>query len=549
MSTKSEFSPFAEAIRLQKYAHEIGGGRKESWQETSERVATHVLKAVDAKHSLIRDVQKLIEDRKFIPGGRYLYAAGKPIHQVNNCLLMSVEDSRIGWADLLHKSCMALMTGAGVGIWYSKIRPAGSLVRRMGGTSTGPISVMQMVNECGRHIMQGGSRRSALWAGLSWDHPDIEKFITIKDWPDYIKEAKARDYNAYAVLDGTNISVGLNTDFFEAYTHSNHTKHELAHRVYWATVKSMLRTGEPGFSIDTGVNEGENLRNACTEICSADDSDTCNLGSINLARIESAAQMESVVELATVFLLAGTVYSDLPYKKVYDIRQKNRRLGLGLMGMHEFLLRRGVGYGPCDDLVPYLKAYTHSTKYAAYYAHKFNLSTPVKTRAIAPTGTIGILAETSTGIEPVFCVAYKRRYLDGLTWKYQYVVDPVAQALIEQGIKPDAIEDAYSLSKDVERRMAFQAWVQQYVDHGISSTINLPQWGSALNNEDRIDTFGNTLMRYLPAVRGITVFPDGARAGQPLNSVSYQTAMKHRGEVFYEQADLCDLRGGGTCGS
>ena len=118
------------------------------------------------------------------------------------------------------------------------------------------------------------------------------------------------------------------------------------------------------------------------------------------------------------------------------------------------------------------------------------------------------------------------------------------------GISPDKIEDAYTLANDVERRLAFQAWVQQYVDHSISSTINLPKWGSELNNDSKVQEFGNMLMKYLPNLRGVTVYPDGARSGQPLTTVSYKTAEKQLGEIFVEQADVCDITGkGGSCGS
>jgi ribonucleoside-diphosphate reductase alpha chain len=151
-------------------------------------------------------------------------------------------------------------------------------------------------------------------------------------------------------------------------------------------------------------------------------------------------------------------------------------------------------------------------------------------------------------VEPIFCIAFKRRYLNGKTWEYQYVIETIAERLIEEhGYKPEDIEDAYSINP--ERRIDFQAWLQQYVDHGISSTINLPAWGSEANNEDKVKEFGNTLMKYLPKLRGITCYPDGARGGQPLTAVSYKTAKKHVGQIFYESSDVCDITRGGTCGA
>lgn len=540
---------FAKNIFEQKYAHSKKDGTKESWKDVANRVSRHVMKAVDSPPELVAEVRKIIEEMKFIPGGRYLYAAGRPYHQTQNCLLLKAADSREGWSDLLQKSSMALMTGAGIGVDYSDIRAKGEPIRKTGGCASGPLSLANMLNEVGRGIMQGGSRRSAIWAGLNWSHPDVHEFIQMKNWTPEVRAFKEKDFNFPAPMDGTNISVLLDDEFFRAYGDKKHSDHSLASDVYWSVIRQMLETGEPGFSVDTGVNKGETLRNACTEISSRDDSDICNLGSINMARISDCEDMRRTVELATGFLLAGTVYSDVPYARVDQVRTKNRRLGLGLMGIHEWLLARGKKYGPDGELERYLEIYATSTEIAARQADIMGVSRPVKTRAIAPTGTIGILAETSGGIEPLFCAAYKRRYLKGTTWYYQYVIDPIVKKLVDQGVSPDDIEDAYSLAEDCERRVAFQAWVQGYVDHSISSTINLPAWGTDLNNESRVKSFGKMLMKYLPQLRGITVYPDASRGGQPLSVVKYSTALKHAEEVFVEQGDVCDLKGGGSCGA
>lgn len=312
-------------------------------------------------------------------------------------------------------------------------------------------------------------------------------------------------------------------------------------------IQQMLETGEPGFSIDVGVNTGEHLRNACTEVTSADDNDICNLGSINLARISNIDELKRVTVLATAFLLCGTLYSKVPYPEVAVTREKNRRLGLGLMGMHEWLLMRGKRYGADDELALWLAEYAKSGEYANIFADIMGISRPVKTRAIAPTGTISIIAETTSGIEPIFCTAFKRRYLKGNTWHYQYVIDSAAQRLVDNGVNPDDIEDAYTLAEDVERRIAFQAFVQQYVDHGISSTINLPQWGSKHNNELHVKSFGETLMRYLPRLRGVTCYPDGSRSGQPLNPVSYWEAVGYTGVEHLEHGNENSCVGG-ACG-
>ena len=548
---------FAKEIMAQKYLWSEHG--ETEWEHIAHRVTKNVLGALGIKPNgvIFSGVYEMIKDKKFMPGGRYLYASGRPLHQVQNCALLRADDSREGWAEHMNKNTLALMTGAGVGTVYSDLRARGARIRRTGGVATGPLALMQMTNELGRGIMQGGSRRSALWAGLHWNHKDVMEFIHLKDWSPEVRAMKEKDYNFPAMMDGTNISVILDTEFFKAYEDEKHPMHVHAHGVYWAVVKQMLKTAEPGFSVDCGVNEGENLRNACTEITSFDDSDICNLGSINMSQIQDLEDMEYVVDLSSLFLLAGTVYSDVPYAKIDQIRSKNRRLGLGLMGLHEWLLKNGKSYGPDSDLQAYMEVYATSTKKAARWAEKYQMSKPVKTRAIAPTGTIGIVAGTTTGVEPIFCAAFKRRYLKGHTVHYQYVLDPTAKKLIDAGVvDAERIEDAYSI--DAERRVAFQAWLQQYVDHAISSTINLPRWGSEANNEGKVQEFGNMLMKYLPQLRGITTYPDGARGGQPLSTVSYKTALKHVGQdfvegeetkVIVEGIDICDLTKGGSCGA
>lgn len=278
---------------------------------------------------------------------------------------------------------------------------------------------------------------------------------------------------------------------------------------------------------------------------------TGNLGSINLGAIETLEEFKSVVSLASKFLVCGTLRADLPYEKVYAVREKNRRLGLGLMGVHEWLLKRGKGYEVDDELRQWLQVYEAESKRSADdHCDRFFISRPVAYRAIAPTGTIGILASTTTGIEPLFAVAYKRRFLtEGTKWKYSYVVDSTADQLIkEYGLKPESIQTAYSLANDYERRIKFQSDIQDYVDMSISSTINLPTWGSPENNPDRVSEFSKTLAKYAPRLRGFTCYPDGSRGGQPITEIDYHTAIQNKGTVF-EEHDSCLITGhGGSCG-
>lgn len=863
-------SKFSEDIFNYKYRHEGA----ETWDELCGTLVEDVcggLMSKSERDQLTHYMRQLL----FIPGGRYLYYAGRPMKFFNNCfLLRAEEDTREDWADLSWKSETCLMTGGGIGVDYSRYRAEGSPIRRTGGTASGPIPKMQMINEIGRRVMQGGSRRSAIYASLNHAHPDVAKFLTAKDWDTMpvgntgktLWDIKQDDFNFPAPLDFTNISVNYDTDWLLHYWETGDVGD-----TFRVNVEQALRTAEPGFSFNFFDKENETLRNACvpgdtliltdkgyveiesvvgervsvwngeewscvipfstgvnetmtvvlsdgtslrctpyhifvlkggerkkaedledgdvlekfsmptlkddvvvderraysqgfysgdgtkgytrswvyapkyscvdrligrvyndgknagrrvwnhgamldkayvpinepfayrmnwlaglldsdgtvtrdkngsgfqvasvdfdfldrvrlmlttlgcrpkivsareagkrsmpdgkggykdydcretkrlligntdaftlmrlglklsrlehdgrepqrdarrfvtvtntsydtsteetfcftehkanrgtfngivtgqcTEVTSEDDSDVCNLGSINFGRIDSMKDLQEIVRLGTMFLICGTLKADLPYDKVNKVREKNRRLGLGIMGLHEWLIKRKSSYEVTPELHRWLNIYkSESDRVSDWFADLLNISRPVKKRAVAPTGSIGILSGTTTGIEPLFAVAYKRRYLtNGNKWKYQYVVDSAAKEMIDlYGVDPDSIESAIDLARDAERRIKFQADVQDYVDMSISSTINLPEWGSKLNNGDTVDDFCNTLAKYAHRLRGATFYPDGARGGQPLTAVPYSEAVDKLGQEFEENVsthDICDISGkGGSCG-
>ena len=554
-------SKFSEDIFNLKYSHQ----GCDTWSQLASTLVKDVCGNLRSGEEdlLSKDEQnqlrEYITDLKFVPGGRYLYYAGRSNRYYNNCFLLKAEeDTREDWANLSWKSESCLMTGGGIGVDYSVYRESGRTLSGTGGVASGPIPKMEMINSIGAKVMQGGSRRSAIYASLNWKHNDVPSFLTAKDWDKMpvgntgltLKQIKEQDFNFPAPLDMTNISVNYDTEWLLNYWNTGDVG-----EIFLENVKQALHSAEPGFSFNFMENENDTLRNACTEVCSSDDSDVCNLGSINLGRIESVTELANVVELATKFLICGTLRAQLPYQKVYDVRAKNRRLGLGLMGMHEWLVKRGHKYEVTDELHRWLAIYKGvSDDTSRKFSNKLSISTPVANRAIAPTGSIGILAGTTTGIEPIFAVAYKRRYLtNGTRWKYQYVVDSAAQELIDiYGINPDEIESALDLAPDYERRIKFQADVQDYVDMSISSTINLPSWGSKFNNPDLVKPFAQTLAKYAHRLRGFTCYPDGSRGGQPLTSVPYKEAVERLGEEFDEHVethDICEISNtGGVCG-
>lgn len=537
---------FGLNIFRQKYAQ----GVDDTWAKLAKRLVEDVCgtRWGTAPALMNDDERELLElfirDQIIMPGGRYLYYAGRPFKGYNNCyLLRAEEDTREEWSALTWRAMSCLMTGGGIGADYSRLREEGALLARTGGTASGPIPLMHTLNEVGRNVMQGGSRRSAIYASLNWKHPDIHKFLEVKNWTNAVKAAKELDFNSPAPLDMTNISVNYDDASLIGGLENN--------EVFRKNVRQALMTGEPGFSFNFGKYENETLRNACTEVTSEDDSDVCNLGSVNMANCKSIDVFRVAVALAAKFLVCGTLRADLPYAKVYEVREKNRRLGMGLMGMHEWLLKKGYDYEVVPELHEWLSIYEkESENEANKHCEYLGISKPVAYRAIAPTGSIGILAGTTTGIEPLFAVAYKRRFLtEGTKWKYQYVVDGTARTLIDNyGVNPDNISTALVLSENYEQRIKFQYDVQRYVDMSISSTINLPAWGSNGNNERNVDGFTRCLAKYAPGLRGFTCYPDGSRGGQPLTVVPYGDALAHK-DMVYDEVDICSITGhGGSCG-
>ncbi len=536
---------FRTELGLNIFKNKYAQNQYETWADRAHIVVDAVAgtnggteKALLTKEERDQLVEYLV-DFKWLPGGRYLWYAGRKARFYNNCyLLKAEEDSREEWADLWKRAGSCLMTGGGIGIDVTNFRPKGRTLSKTGGVSSGPIPFLLATNEIGRNVMQGGSRRSAMYGSMNWQHEDAQDFLRVKNWTPEQRAAKEADFNAPAPLDMMNVSLNYDDAWLK----------DKSNPVFLENVKQAMKTGEPGFSFNFGDKQNETLRNACCEVVSEDDSDVCNLSSVNMSRIESIEEFKDVVHLVTKFLVCGLERAELPYQKVYDVREKNSRLGLGLMGMHEWLLKRGHKYEVTDELKQWLKVYRNESDHTSKdFCNELYRVIPKGVRAIAPTGTISILAGTTSGVEPVYSVAFKRRYLtDGTRWKHEFVVDGTAQILIEMGINPDKIESAVDLAQDPERRIKFQHDVQAYVDQAISSTINLPAWDTEHNNADLIPQYVGWIQKYAKGLRGLTVYPDGARGGQPITSVPYEEAINKKGMIFEDNSEEQCLSG--VCG-
>lgn len=560
MGSDQQGSEFRNAFGKDIFYHKYAFTPQQQWWEKAHDLVEDVCGSMWGRRTPLMSKEeqlmliKFIKEMKFIPAGRYVYYAKRVNHSWNNCAaLIAQEDTREEWASIMGRITNILMNGAGLSIEYSIFRERGRVLGRTGGIASGPTALMNMANEAGRWIMQGGSRRAALGALLHWKHGDIQEFMTMKNWHDMpvgntgytIADLKAQDFDYPAPLDMTNISVRYDDEFLDVWEKSK--KHPA---IFIQNVRQALQTAEPGFSFNFGADKDNIGRNVCMEFTTDDDNDLCNLGSINFSRISSIDELRTVTALASKFLVCGSIRADLPFEGMKEVRERTRKIGLGIMGVHEWLMTRGYKYEVTEELHSWLKVYQDVSKRSAdTHCDRFYLSRPSAYRAIAPTGSIGILAGTTGGIEPLYATAYKRRYLVGKDeWKHQYVVDNTAQMLVEKhGLDPNEIETALSLSSDVERRIKFQADVQDYVDMAISSTVNLPAWGTENNNESKVNEYADLIRKYAPRLRGLTFYPDGSRGGQPLTVCDFNEAKEKVGNVYTEH-DVCDIAHGGSCG-
>ena len=539
---QSKFDVFTNNFSHSIYKEKYSKDGIETWADTAKRVVEAVCSQI-LDNKTKEKIYNTILERKFIPGGRYLYSSGREFHQVNNCFLFRAGDSREEWAELLQKSTASLMSGGGIGVDYTALRPKGAKIVKTGGVSTGPIALMHMINESGRYIMQGGNRRSAIWAGLGWNHPDVREFLHLKDYSTDLRALKEKDLMFPLPMELTNISVIYDTEFFTTIENKEHPSQEKALSIWYDNCRQAFSSAEPGMSFNFR-RDRDSLRNACTEVTSEDDSDKCNLGTIWINRIKDKKELVEVVKLSTLFLLCGGIYSQVPTDRIREVGNKNNRIGLGLGGIHEWLMVRGHEYECVPELHKWLSLYEQESDGAAFVeAKKLGVAVPKGVRAIAPTGTIGIISETTTGIEPLFCKSYKRRYFKDGKWFYQYVVDGSVKRLMEKGVKLESIRDSYDLS--FKQRVKFQADVQNYVDMAISSTCNMPSWGSEENNESNFKEKADILLSYGKRLRGFTAYPDGCRSGQPLERCDLVEAMESEGKVFEEKERECL---NGVCG-
>jgi ribonucleoside-diphosphate reductase alpha chain len=504
---------------------------------------------------------RLMSSLRFLPNSPTLMNAGRPLGQLAACFVLPIEDSMDSIFEALKQAAIIHKSGGGTGFSFSRIRPAEDVVSSTAGVSSGPVSFMGVFDTATETVKQGGTRRGANMAVLRVDHPDIEKFITAKNRTDK--------------LSNFNISVAITDRFMEALTAE--TRYDLinprtqktvrrvsAQSIFDLIVESAWRTGEPGLIFIDKINRENPVDHLgaieATNPCGEQPLlpfESCTLGSINLSAMVDQGVLQQdrltqTVEEAVHFLDNVIEINRYPLTEVEKQSKATRKIGLGVMGFADMLIKLGIPYDSKDAIdagKSVMGLITREARDASAVLGKKRGSFPAypksrwdtpqtpsmrnaTTTTIAPTGSISLIAGVSSGIEPLFAVVHGRTVLDGKTliqthplflemaksmgfYSPQLLEEIAKTGQIEdtQTEVPDSVKQLFRTSHDIDPKwhVAVQAAFQEHTDNAVSKTVNF----RADATRQEVETA--FMEAYRRGCKGITIYRYGSRDQQVLN--------------------------------
>lgn len=567
MLIEVELSENALAVARKRYLRKDAQGRIiESPQEMFQRVAHNIALAnelYDDGRTVAREEKEFFEMMarlEFLPNSPTLMNAGTEIQQLSACFVIPVEDSIDSIYNALKAAALIHQSGGGTGFSFSRLRPKGDIVKSTGGVASGPVSFMRVFDHSTEAIKQGGRRRGANMGILKVNHPDIEEFITCK-----------RTEGAFTNF---NLSVAVTNDFMEKVEKGE--KYDIVHprtrevvdqkdarRIFHLMAEMAWLTGDPGIIFLDRIEEDNptpalgpiEATNPCGEQPLLP-YEACNLGSINLVRMLKGPwsrreidwdKLEVTVRKAVRFLDNVIDMSRFPLEEITRMVRGNRKIGLGVMGWADVLMQMRIPYDSLEalDLAHRVMGFIrkvaddesrHIGEARGSFPNieKSVIEPPMRnaTRTtIAPTGTISLLADCSSGIEPLYAITYVKRVADGETLlainpyflRYAEEEGFYSEELLEKVSRRHSIRDLEEVPKEVRRifvtshdvspdwHVKVQSAFQDHVDNAVSKTINLRQSAT-------VEDVGRAFMlAWKLRCKGITVYREGSKREQPLS--------------------------------
>jgi ribonucleoside-diphosphate reductase alpha chain len=579
--TKQSLTPTAETVLARRYyLKDVEGNVVETWETLARRVANAVAdvdRDLPSYRQLRDEFFDMIYRLDFLPNSPCLMNAGTDLGQLSACFVLPIEDSMDGIFSAIRNGALVHKTGGGTGYSFSRLRSKNASVRSTQGVASGPLSFAAVFDAATETIKQGGKRRGANMGVLRIDHPDIMDFIVAK-----------KDQTRF---NNFNFSVGITDIFMQAVEEDSDydliepstrqvVKSLSARMVFDKIIDLAWHNGEPGvLFIDTANRDnmtpqlGEfEATNPCGEQWLLP-YESCNLGSVNLANfVRKGAvdfdRLEKVVRTATVFLDNVIDCNRFPIPEIEKMTLKTRKIGMGIMGLHDMLIQMETPYASeegrvlAGTVMRFIrdKAEERSVELATVkgpfpaYNPEINTYRPRRNAAltsIQPTGTVSMIADCASGCEPYFSIVMVKNVMDGdrliLVNKYfeqvareegfysPEVMGKVADSGTVIGHKeiPERWQEIFRTAQDIapEDHIKMQGCLQQHgVDSSISKTINLP------TNASREEVKLSYITGYKLGCKGLTVYRDGSRDNQVLNAT--ETPAKEKTAVVSERGPV-----------